>query len=554
MRRPRWIAASVMPLAVALAVAGCGSSDTGSGSSSGSSTGDEGDTNAAISIFGTEPENPLVPSNTTETGGGKILDAMFTGLTILDGTTNESKNAVAKSIDTTDSKVFKVTLNEGWKFHDGTDVKAKNFVDAWNFASYSPNAQQSASFFEQVEGYKDVHTEDPDGTDGPQQAPEPTAKTMSGLKVDGDYAFTITLYDPFSVFPLKLSYSAFYPLPDAFFTDQKAFEANPVGNGPFKFVSRTPNTDVKLTRFDDYKGPDKAHVKDVTIKIYDSSEAGYQATVSGDLDFIDTVPPSALAGDKWKTDLADRSASTEYLGHQHLAFPLYDPQYKNADLRRAISMAINRQEIIDKIFAGTKVVADGWTNPKVPGYIKGQCKEACSYNPEKAKEALAKSGFTGKIELTTNADGGHKEWMEATCNSIKNAIGLECSYAPIPTFAETRQKINAKQMTQIYRSGWVADYPSIENFLSPLLRTGGSSNDGEYSNPAFDAKLTEADKAPSVDEANKLYQEAERMLEADMPTIPLWFQTAQYGWTDRLDKVKLTAFRELDLSQVIVKK
>ncbi|WP_424184267.1 peptide ABC transporter substrate-binding protein [Actinokineospora sp. G85] len=534
-----------MSLALALTIAGCGG---GGGDDSGAAANADG----ALSIFGTEPENPLIPGATTEAGGGKIIKAMWTGLTSYDPVTSESKNAMAESIDTDDSKVYKVKIKQGWKFHDGTEVKAKNFVDAWNFTAYSPNGQQAASFFEQVQGYKDVNTADPDGPDGPQKAPEPAAKEMSGLKVVDDYNFEITLYEPFAVFPLKFGYNPFFPLPDSFFTDQAAFEKTPIGNGPFKFVSRQPNANVVLQRFEDYKGDDKPKFKDLTVKIYETNEAGYAAVVAGDLDFLDTVPPSALVGAKYQGDLPDRNGSIPYMGNQVITFPLYDPQYQNPDLRKAISLAIDRQEISNKIFEGTRLPADGWVNPAVPGYVKGQCGDLCEFNPTKAKEYLAKSGFTGKISLSTNADGGHKEWMTAVCNSVKNAIGVECTYDPIPTFSETRQKINAKQMTAIFRAGWIADYPSIENFLNQLYRTNASSNDGGYSNPKMDETLARADAAPTVEEADKLYQEAELYLREDMPAIPLWNQTAQYGWSERLGNVRMSAERELDLSTVTV--
>ncbi|HEV2779162.1 MAG TPA: ABC transporter substrate-binding protein [Actinophytocola sp.] len=555
MRRTRWLVGVVVPLSLALAVSGCGSSDEGGGGGgAGGAAEDTGDPNGAISTFGTEPENPLVPGNTNETGGGAIINALFTGLTTYDPVTSESKMSNAESIETKDSKTFTIKLKKGWKFHDGTEVKAKNFVDAWNWTAYSPNGAQTGSFFANIQGYEDVHTEDPDGTDGPQKAPEPTSKTMSGLKIIDDYTFEATTAEPFSVFPLTVGYSAFMPLPDAFFKDQKAFEANPIGNGPFKFVSRVPNQNVKLTRFDEYQGQDKPHFKDLTFTFFEGLEAAYAAVASNELDFLHTVPPSGIAGGKYKTDFPDRNGSQPYQGNQTLAFPLYDPKYKNADLRKAISMAINREEITQKIFEGTRTPADGWVNPAVPGYVKGQCGEFCTYNPTKAKEYLAKSGYTGGIEITSNTDGGHKEWITATCNSIKNAIGLECTFVPVQKFSEIRQKANARQMTQIYRAGWLADYPSIENWLNPLLRTGGSSNDGEYSNKEVDAKLAQADAATSIEEANKLYQEAERLVAQDMPTIPLWNQTSQFVWSDRVDKVRLTGLRELDLSSVIVKK
>nr|WP_322746675.1 ABC transporter substrate-binding protein [Saccharothrix syringae] len=523
--------------------AGCGAAqETPSGSN----------TDAGITIFNTEPENPLVPGNTTEVGGSRVLDAMFTGLVEYRAEDAQPVNAMAESIETTDSKVFTVKIKPGWTFHDGTPVTAKSFVDAWNWTAYGPNATQGASFFSQIEGFDEVHPDDPDGADGPQQAPTPAVKEMSGLKVDNDNQFTITLSEPFSVFPVTIGYEVFAPLPEAFFKDQKAFEAAPIGNGPFKFASRAVGTDIKLTRYDDYKGDDKPKFKDLTLKVYQSRESAYADLVANNLDFMEELPPNALAGKKYETDLGDRVVQRETLNMQTIAFPFYLPPYDNVELRRAISMAINREEITQRIFEGTRKPADGWVHPLMKGYKPGQCGDYCTFNEAKAKEAFAKSGYTGEIILLSNTDGGHQEWAEAVANSIKNTLGVEARFVPSTSFGEFRQKVNAHEMTGMYRAGWIADYPSIENWLTPLYRTGASSNDGLYSNPAFDAKLAEANRAPSEEKAIELYLEAERIMAPDVPTIPLWTQYTIAGKSDRLKVANLDPFRTLDLESVEV--
>ncbi|MGQ0773739.1 MAG: peptide ABC transporter substrate-binding protein [Pseudonocardiales bacterium] len=506
----------------------------------------------AITVFNTEPENPLVPGNTTETGGGNVVDALFTGLVEYDPKTAEPYKEMAESITTTDSRVYTITLKRGWTFHDGTPVQAHNFVDAWNHTAYSPNGQQNASFFVQIQGYSDVHTEDPDGSEGPQQAPQPAAQEMSGLRVVDDYTIEVTLTEPFAVFPTQLGYVAFSPLPDSFFEDQEAFEAAPVGNGPFQFESRQPGTDIKLSRYDDYLGERKPSIAGVEFRIYESLESAYADVVANNLDFLDTIPASGLTDNLYQTDLAGRFVSAPALRIQTLSFPLYDPRYANPDLRRSLSMAINREQINEQIFNGTRPPADGLVSPNIPGRTENQCGELCEFSPVEAKRLFDSAGFSGPVQLTSNVDGGNAEWMTAACNSIANVLQSECNFLPVPTFGEFRQTINERQMSAIYRSGWVADYPSIENYLNPLYRTGGSSNDGEYSNPAVDAKLAEADAATSQEEAAALYQEAERMIIQDMPAIPVYFYTTPSGWSERLRNVQVTPFIELDLESVQV--
>jgi oligopeptide transport system substrate-binding protein len=547
MRAQRRAAWSAVPLSLALVLTACG----GGG---GGATGDAGaaQADATISVNTTEPENPLVPGNTNETGGGKVVDALFTGLVRYDPKTAEPRNAVAESIETTDSQVYTIHLNDGWTFHDGTPVTAQSFVNSWNYTAYSPNGQQNASFFAQIEGYDDVHTEDPDGSEGPQEAPQPVAQEMSGLRAIDDLTLEVTLAEPFSVFPTQLGYQAFMPLPDAFFADQEAFEAHPIGNGPFRFVSRQPGADIVVERFEEYAGERQPSVQRVEFRIYESVEAAYADVISNNLDFLEIVPPSALAGNLYETDLPGRSVAQPYLGIQRLGFPLYDPRYQDVRLRHAISMAIDREAVNQQIYNGNRPPADGLVALNVPGRTEGQCGELCTHQPERARQLFEASGFEGPIEITSNADSGNQEWIQATCVTITNSLGRECNFVPVPTFGELRTAVNAREMTQIYRTGWVADYPSIENFLNPMYRTGGSTNDGEYSNPAVDEMLARADAAPSLEEANKLYQEAERMIIQDMPAIPLYFQAVVAGWSERLENVTVTPLRELDLLSVTV--
>jgi oligopeptide transport system substrate-binding protein len=544
MRLARWKSVVTVSMSIALAatVSGCG------GGSESAGGGDAA--NAEVTIFSTEPENPLVPGNTTEVGGSRVLDAMFTGLVEYDVKDAKPVNAMAESITNKDAKVWTITLKKGWKFHDGTEVKAKNFVDAWNWTAYGPNATQGGSFFEQITGYADVAPEDPDGPTGPQQAPTPTTKEMSGLKVTGDYSFEVTFDEPFAVFPTKIGYEVYSPLPDAFFADQKKFEEHPIGNGPFKYVSRKVNSEIRLTRNDEYQGSDKAKFKDLTLKIYESRESAYADLVKGNLDFMEELPPNALAGGVYKGDLGDRIVQRPTLNNQTITFPYYSKPYDNVDLHKAISLAINRDEITKTIFEGTRTPADGFVHPLIQGYQPGACAEFCKFDPAKAKEYLTKSGFTGKLELRSNTDGGHQEWAEAVCNSIKNAIGVECVFVPVTSFAEHRKKVNAHTMESMYRAGWVADYPHIENWLNPIFRTGASSNDGLYSNPAVDAKLAEADAATSEQQAIALYREAEKLIAQDMPSVPLWTQNTIGGRSAKLKFAQLDPFRELDLASL----
>ncbi|MGJ7907614.1 peptide ABC transporter substrate-binding protein [Actinopolyspora sp. H202] len=546
MRKRRMVAPVAASLSAVLLAAGCGG---GGGSAVTEETGTLKD---PITVDWGEPENPLVPGNTTEVNGGNVLDAMFTGLVEYDPKTFEPYNAMAKSIEASDDKkTYTVKLKQGWKFHDGEEVTADNFVRAWNYTSYAPNGQKTASFFDKIKGFDDVNPPDPDGETGPKEAPEPSAEKMSGLKVVDDHTFEITLKQPFTIFPTTLGYTAFSPLPEKFFKDKEAFENDPVGNGPYKFEKRQPNRSLTLTRYEDYKGERKGEVKAFKFKVYQKQATAYRDLKSGNLDFQRQVPTSALVDNRWKEELGDNALTREGALVTPLSFPLYDEKFQDPNLRKAISMAIDRESIVKNVFSGTREALRGWSAPGTPGREGEACGQWCQYDPAKAKELLKKAGgFDGTLTISSNADGGHEEWIKAVAGSIRDTLGIEVSYNPVPTFSEFRSSIAANQMTGMFRSGWIADYPSIQSYLAPIYTKGGSSNDSGYYNPKFEDLMSQANQAPTVEKANELYAKAEKLLAKDMPTVPVYSQNVQSAKSDRIAEGQVTKRRSLSLTSV----
>lgn len=149
------------------------------------------------------------------------------------------------------------------------------------------------------------------------------------------------------------------------------------------------------------------------------------------------------------------------------------------------------------------------------------------------------------MTLTYNADtGSHKDWVDALCNSVNKSLGDDnaCVGNPVGTFADFRNKITARRMTGPFRAGWQMDYPLIQNFLQPLYYTDASSNDGKFSNRAFDKLVNEANAATDTRRAVATFQDSEQILAQQMPAIPLWYQNGSAGYSDRISKVSLNPF------------
>ncbi len=523
MSRRRWgIGAIALVSAVTLTLAGCSSSNDGGNEGGGSES-----TTAMISTNGTEPQNPLITYGTTETGGGKIMTSIYAGLVSYnaDGSTT---NEVAESIESDDNTVWTITVADGWTFTNGEEITAQTFVDTWTAGAQDPDG---AYWFYTIEGATD------DGSTAP-----------TGLAVVDDMTFTVTLKAPDADFPLRLGYTAYMPLPSVAFEDMEAFGENPIGNGPYMLEGEGAwrhDEGITLVANPDYSGAREVANGGLDIVFYTGLEAAYADAQAGNLDVLDTVPD--LYFETYESDFPERSVNQPAAIYQGFNIPFYLPNFGNDEegqLRRAaISMAINRDEITDVIFQGTRTPATDFTSPVVEGWSDDLAgSEVLDYDPEAAKaawaEAEAIAPYTGPFTLAYNSDGGHQAWVDAVANSISNTLGIEASGLPFPTFAAALDLRTTGTLTGATRAGWQADYPSQGNFLSAQYSTGGSSNYEGYSNPTFDAKLDEAASAGSPEEAAGLYTEAQEMLMQDLPSVPLWYQNAVGVWADGVENVE----------------
>ncbi|MFG1809286.1 ABC transporter substrate-binding protein [Streptomyces sp. NPDC049040] len=533
----KWVVGAAV---IALAATACSSSDDSDGKDKAKSSGSSSD--GIVRAWWGDPQNPLEPANTNEVQGGKVLDMIFMNLKEYDATGKPNLEA-ADSITSTDQQNFTIKIKPDLKFSDGTPVTASSFVDAWNYGALLTNKQLNAYFFADIDGYAAVHPAD--------EKSAPTAKTMSGLKVVDDHTFTVKLSQKFSTWPDRLGYKAFAPLPKEFFDNHAEYLKKPIGDGPYMIESYTKGASMKLVPNPNYTGPSKPKNKGVLLKVYTSSDTAYADLQSGQLDVLDDIPAADLP--HVKNDLDGRYLNSPAGIIQTFSFPMYKAEWNKPGMekvRLGISMAIDRKTITDKIFGGTRTPALDLTSPVLGatgGYSDSLAGDSVKYDPVKAKQLITEGGGIpgGQMKLGYNADSGsHKEWVDAVCNSINHVLGNNkaCVGAPTGTFADFRDQITKGQMTQPFRSGWQMDYPLIDDFITPLYATGGSSNDSKYTNKTVDNLIKQANAEPDKAKSISLYQQAEKQVLTDMPVVPLWYQNGQAGWSSKVSNVKENAF------------
>nr|WP_296065553.1 ABC transporter substrate-binding protein [uncultured Actinoplanes sp.] len=529
--KSRWkMAASVA--AIALLAAGC-------------SSGDSADTEAlpnSISIGIAEPAT-LIPSNSTETNGSQVLSSLFYPLVRFDQKSKPFPVAAESITHDKSNRVWTIKLRPDFTFSNGEPVTADSYIDAWNYGAYGPNAQLASYFFARIDGYADMQV------DPAKKTAAPKAKKLAGLKKLNNNTFSVTLSAPFSGWEAVMGYDAFYPLPKAAFEAdgqlKKDFVEAPIGNGPFKMKGKWEHDQkIVVEKVPDFKGT-VPKVDGITWKIYQDLGAQYSDLIAGNLDVQTRIPIENLGSAAG--DLGDRLQKSPSSAFQFLGFPTFEKDFADARVRRALSMAINREEMTDQIFLGSETPATSFVPPYVSGARRNTCGESCEYNPTKAKQLYTQAGGPREITITYNADGGHKVWVDAMCNQIKASLAINCTGKGLPTLKVLLQKLKAKEPVGLIRLAWAMDYPLMESYLGPLYTTDGSSNYYGYSNSTFDSLVREGSEAASEAAAEKDYQDAEDILVKDMPVLPLRFGQNVFGHSERVDNVTMDLYQKVDI-------
>ncbi|ONI69664.1 ABC transporter substrate-binding protein [Kribbella sp. ALI-6-A] len=503
-------------LGLALVLGACGD---GNGSSSGDSGG--GGAKSAVIAIAADPLEFINPLNENGSPGIQIAQAVFAPLVATDPNTGKTVNVLADSV-TPDkaSRTWTIKLKPGNSFQNGQPLTAKDYVDSWNLTAQGSTAWKNNGFFSKVEGYEALNPPTPDGA-----TPKPTSvKTLSGLKQIDDLTFSVKLKVPFSQFGLTLQYLGLAPLPEEVRKDPDAYKREPIGNGPFKLDGAwNPGDDIKLVKWDGYKGPNPPEADALTYRFIPNADTAYNEFLAGTVDFVD-VPSTKIK--TFKDDAPDQWVTSESSGANYLVLPAWDSRYKNPKLRHAFSLAIDRKSLSDLV--GLATPSSGLIAPDINGYRENACKY-CSFDAAKAKQLLQEAGgFSGPVNInysTTSATG--QIFAEAIGNMLRQNLGVEVKYTG-KQGSEITELADTRKLDGLRFGGWGHDYPSIEDYLTPMFKSTGDANFSGYSNPELDKKLAEGDAEPNQDKAIKLYQQAEDIALEDMPLIPLYAKQNAY--------------------------
>lgn len=472
------------------------------------------------------------PYNLQESEGTQVGQAVFDSLVSFDPITSEVRPAAAVSWEpNADATVWTFKLVEGAKFHDGSDVTADDFKYAWERICTPANKSEISYHLGAVKGYDEMQAG--------------TATELSGVKVIDDYTLEVTLSYGFADFEFVVGHPALAPVPkEAVEADPEGFHNMPIGNGPFKMAEPWAHDQyIKVVKFDDYYG-DEPNIDGVDFKILADQDTAFLEFEAGNLDFTqiptgriqETVDKFGESPDGYTVNPGEQVSLGAEQAIYYLLVNNTDPALKDPKVRAALSMAIDRQDICDKVFEGTRTPATGIVPPGIVGHEANAFPYA-KYDVEAAKAKLAEAGFPNgegfpEISLEYNSGSGHEDILQLVQEDLK-AIGVNGKLVG-SEWAQYLDKLGAKDY-QIGRLGWIADYPIMDNFLYPLFKTGSSDNYSFYSNPDVDAKLDEARTTVDDDARVALYQEVESIVGEDAVSIPMFYYRHTRVASDRVN-------------------
>ena len=460
----------------------------------------------------------LDPHLTTDATSAQIIIEVFGGLVTIDRELNIVPDLAQDWDMSSDGRIYTFYLRPDATFHDGRPVTAEDF--RWSLERVTNPLTESPvvdQYLGDIVGVKEKLNGD--------------AQTISGIRVIDDHTLEITIDAPKSYFLAKLTY------PTGFVLDRTNVEADPKrwfrrpnGTGPFKLSQYDVGETLLLTRFDGYHlGP--AYLEEVemilsggtSMLMYENDEIHVTGVSLADLDRI-LDPSNSL-----NTELleAPPTFSVQYIGMNVNEPPLDDPK-----VRRALNMAIDKQEIATIVLADQVVPANGILPPGFPGF--NQDLEGYEFDPVKAKQLLAESTYGDDLEnmppvtITTAGSFGASVSldMEVVLQMWEKNLGIKAEFQQ--TEFATFLKDLHKRRFQMFDIGWIADYPDPENFLDILFHSESSNNHTNYSNPEVDALLEQA--RTEVDESlrYRLYNQVEQMIIDDAPWVPLWYSGERY--------------------------
>lgn len=456
----------------------------------------------------------LDPAMVTDTISSQVVENLFDGLVQYDQNLSV-RGAIARDWSVSeDGLVWTFHLNHGVKFHNGREVTADDvlysFTRILDPATHSPRGWM----FAEVKGAEDFQT---------QKAP-----TVAGFRVVDPYTFEVTLARPFTPFLSVLAMPNAAIVPKEELTKYgRDFTYHPTGTGAFKFAEWIHGDHLTLAANTDYfEG--RPYLDKIVYQIIADDSTAFNEYEQDNLYLLTTIPAGQIDRVVKGEEFHDELVKTPRLGLYYLGFNTTKPPLDNKKVRQAIAQAINKRAIADVLRHGTVVAATyGILPPGVPGF--SQTITSLPYDVAKAINTLTLGGYpTGvpaELELAFNSGSENQLIAQAIMADLKE-IGIKVRLVGVGWGAFIA-KVDSGG-TEIFRNGWIADYPDPDNFLYVLLNSanaGPGGNGSFYHNSEVDRLTLQGRTMKAGEERFKVYRQVEKIVADDVPIVPIYYYT-----------------------------
>jgi oligopeptide transport system substrate-binding protein len=523
-KRKAWLLLAAMMLGLALVAASCGGDDDEEAAEETTTAAAQAADEQVITMhWGAEPPS-LDPGLATDTTSANILLNIMDPLVKLEGKNLEPKPSLAQSWKiSADGKTVTLNLRQDGKWTNGDPVTAQDFVYSWKRTLDPKLAADYAYQLYGIQGATEYNE-----CKGAAQCAELRDKV--GVRAVDDRTLEVKLTSPQPWFIQLLSHQSFFavhrPTVEKF-GDNWTEARNIVTNGPFKLARWEHNSRIDLVKWDGWRDADSVTLERVNGRIITEGSTAVQAFEAGEVDALDSnqIPTNELARLKDTDDYYESPA----MGVYYYGFNL--KQVPDINQRRAMSLAIDRRTIVDRITQAGEVPATGFTPNGLAGFATINPKSPWTPengDMEQAKELMAKVQNPVKnVTLFYNNAPGHKD-IAVAIQGMWKELGITTTIRQ-QEWAQFLEFLGPppNKAVDVYRLGWIYDYPDAMNGLE-LWTCESGNNNANFCNKKFDALVEQARRTRDDAKRYELYNQMEDILvgqNGELPITPIYWYT-----------------------------
>ncbi|GIP41998.1 oligopeptide-binding protein OppA [Paenibacillus sp. J45TS6] len=525
MKRKSLLVLLTLVLAFGTVLAACGSDNSNDSSQGdGSST----PTEQVLKINLSAEPPTFDPALAQDSQTNTVLKTMYEGLVRMDSEGNEIAGVAESWEISEDGLIYEFKLREDAKWSNGDAVTANDFVFAWKRVldpATSPAPPYSYQLY-YISGAEEYNTG------------ELTDFSKVGIEAVDEHTLKVTLKNPTPYFLGLTSFYTYYPVHQSVEGNDKwaTNKDSMITNGAFTLTQWTTGQKIEVTKNEQYWDKDNIKLSKIDMSLTPSGATELSSYRSGELDYAGApngeIPTDQIPG--VSKELPEEFHSTGIASTYYYMFNTTAEPFQNAKIRKAFTMALTRQSIVDNVTLGGQIPAYGFVPPGIKGesaQFREEVKDAEYFqeNADEAKklleEGMKEEGYTTlpKITLIYNSSEAHQKLAVAAANMWKTVLGVEVATQNQEwgVFLETRNNLNY----QIARAGWSADYNDPMTFMD-IWTTGNGNNDSGYANPEYDALIEKAAEEKDLAKRNEYFAQAEKILiQDDMVIAPVYYYT-----------------------------